>query len=85
MWSVTYTAEALKTLSAMDRTIARRIRAKILGLARDPTARNNNVKKPIGVEGYRLRVGDWRAVYTLQHRVLTVVVVRIGHRSEVYE
>jgi mRNA interferase RelE/StbE len=38
-----------------------------------------------GVEGYRLRVGDWRAVYTLRRQVLTVVVVRIGHRSEVYE
>ncbi len=85
MWSVTYTAEALKALSAMDRTIARRIRTKILGLARDPAARNNNVKKLIGTEGYRLRVGDWRAIYTLQQRVLTVVMVRIGHRSEVYE
>jgi len=38
-----------------------------------------------GVEGYRLRVGDWRAVYTLRRQVLTVVVVRIGHRSDVYE
>ena len=56
-----------------------------MDLARDPRAPNNNVKKLTGVEGYRLRVGDWRVVYTLRQQVLTVVVVRVGHRSEVYE
>jgi mRNA interferase RelE/StbE len=85
MWSVAYTADAFKALTRMDRMIGKRIRAKILALAQDPTAPNNNVKKLGGVAGYRLRVGDWRVVYTLEHRVLTVVVVRIGHRREVYE
>jgi mRNA interferase RelE/StbE len=69
----------------MDATLAKRVRAKIVALARDPRAPNNNVKKLTGVPGYRLRVGDWRVIYTLRQEVLTVVVVRIGHRSEVYE
>ena len=85
MWSVTYSTDAFKILSSMDRTVAKRIRAKVLALARNPTAPNNNVKKLVGVEGYRLRVGDWRAIYTLQHRTLSVIVVRVGHRSEVYK
>ena len=80
-----YVEHYLKALSRMDRAVARRIRSKILGLARDPLAPNNNVKKLVGVEGYRLRVGDWRVVYVLERKVLTVVVVRIGHRSEVYK
>ena len=84
MWSVAYTADAIRTLSRMDRAVARRLRSKILALARDPKAPNNNVRKLAGVAGYRLRVGDWRVIYTLRHEVLTVVVVRIGHRSEVY-
>jgi mRNA interferase RelE/StbE len=83
MWSVTHTADAVKVLSGMGSAVARRIRAKILDLARDPIARNNNVKKLTGIEGYRLRVGDWRVIYTLKRQVLTVVVIRIGHRSEV--
>jgi mRNA interferase RelE/StbE len=33
---------------------------------------------------YRLRVGDWRVVYALRHDVLTVLVLRVGHRREVY-
>lgn len=85
MWSVAYTADAIRTLKRMDRTVARRLRSKILALARDPKAPNNNVKKLTGIAGYRLRVGDWRVIYTLEHEVLTVIVVRIGHRSEVYE
>ena len=84
MWSVEYTAEAIKALSRMDRALAQRIRSKILALARDPMAPNNNVKKLVGVAGYRLRIGDWRVVYTLERSVLTVIVVRVAHRGEVY-
>lgn len=83
MWSVSYSAEALKTLTRMDRTTAKRPRAKILALARNPLAPDNNVKKLTGIEGYRLRVGDWRIIYALKHEVLTVVVVRVGHRKEI--
>ena len=85
MWSVTYTADAIRALSRMDPRIAKRIRSKILALARDPTAPNNNLKKLAGVDGYRLRVGDWRVIYTLRHQEMTVVVIKVGHRSEVYE
>ena len=85
MWAVTYATDALKALTGMDRVVAKRIRSEILALAADPAAQNNNVKKLTGVEGYRLRVGDWPVVYTLRHQILTVVVVRVGHRSEVYE
>jgi mRNA interferase RelE/StbE len=33
---------------------------------------------------YRLRVGDYRVLYEVRARVLLVLVVKIGHRSEVY-
>jgi mRNA interferase RelE/StbE len=77
--------DAIKALAGMDRTIARRIRAKILALAQDPRIPNNNVKKLTGIEGCRLRVGDWRVVCTLKHEILTVIVIRGGHRREIYE
>jgi len=85
MWSVSYTADAIRTLTGMNPVMARRIRTKILALAQDPKAPNNNVKKLAGIEGYRLRVGDWRVVYSLKQQQLTVIVIRVGHRSEVYE
>ena len=85
MWSVTYTPDALRTLRLMDPVIAKRIRSKMLALARDPKAQNNNVKKLTGVEGYRLRIGDWRVIYVLHQQMVTVIVISVGHRSEVYE
>jgi mRNA interferase RelE/StbE len=69
----------------MDPAVAKRIRAKILALAQNPIASNNNVKKLTGVEGYRLRIGDWRVIYNLKRQILTVVVIRIGHRREIYQ
>jgi len=84
MWTVVYTADAIKTLSRLDSVAAKRIRTKIVALARNLLAPNNNVKRLTGMEGYRLRVGDWRVVYTLKHETVTVIIVRIGHRSEVY-
>jgi len=68
-----------------DQTVATRIRSKIINLALHPAAPNNSVKKLTGVEGYRLRIGDWRVIYTLKHKTLTVIVLHVGHRSEVYK
>lgn len=84
MWSLTYTSQALHVLSRMDPVVAKRIRSKLLALALDPMAPNNNVTRLSGIMAYRLRVGDWRVLYTLKHQTLTVVVVKIGHRREVY-
>lgn len=42
--------------------------------------------KLAGQDGlYRVRVGDYRIVYQLRDEVLLVVIVRVGHRREVYE
>jgi mRNA interferase RelE/StbE len=38
-----------------------------------------------GRPGFRVRVGDYRILYTVDHDVLLVVVVSLGHRREVYE
>lgn len=46
---------------------------------------NSKVEKLTGIEGYRLRVGDWRVVSTLRQEILTVIVIEVGHRREVYE
>jgi mRNA interferase RelE/StbE len=61
------------------------IGSKIDAIAVDPYATNNNVKKLKGSDDYRLRVGDWRIIYTLQDATLVVVVVRIAPRGGVYD
>jgi mRNA interferase RelE/StbE len=62
----------------------KRIDERILALASNP--RPSGVKALQGQKGtyYRLRVGDYRIVYQVQDKALIVLVVKIGHRREVY-
>jgi mRNA interferase RelE/StbE len=38
-----------------------------------------------GRDAYRLRVGDYRIIYTLDNEVLLIVVVTLGHRRDIYD
>jgi len=53
------------------------------GLAKEP--RPKGVNRLTGAADlYRIRVGDYRVVYQIQDNRLIVLVVRIGHRKDVY-
>ena len=54
-----------------------------MSLAENP--RPEGMEKLTGRENrYRLRVGDYRIVYSIADEALIVMVIRIGHRREVY-
>jgi mRNA interferase RelE/StbE len=75
---------AQKTLRRIDRSTAKRIRSKVRLLASDPAALANNVKVLKGGEGLmRLRVGDWRVIYT--ESLVVLVVVKVAPRGSAYE
>jgi mRNA interferase RelE/StbE len=74
---IEYSREAAKALARMDRSMSKRIRAKIGLLANNPAALAANVKALKGGAGLlRLRVGDWRVIYMEDLVVLRVVKVR---------
>ena len=83
MWAIRYEREAERAIDGLDPQVRRRVLLAIGSLARDPRS-TPGVKAMRGGDTYRLRVGDWRVIYTLQDAVLLVVVVQIGHRREVY-
>jgi mRNA interferase RelE/StbE len=60
-----------------------RILSKIESLQDNP--RPIGSEKLTGQERYRLRQGRYRIVYSIQDNELTVWVVRVGHRKEIYE
>lgn len=67
----------------LSRDLQQRISPKINALAENP--RPQGVEKMAGEENqYRIRVGDYRIIYEIQDKVLLVLVIRIGHRREVY-
>lgn len=74
---------AVRALRRLDPPVARRVRGAIELLAVDPRP---PAARPLrGRDGYRVRVGDYRIIYSIQDDVLRVVVVTLGHRRDVYE
>ncbi len=75
---------AAKTLGKMDPTIRRRILRRLEALGAEP--RPADVKRLQGrSDQWRIRVGDWRIIYRIEDERLLILVVRIGHRSSVYD
>lgn len=82
-WRIEFEPAARRELRGLDRPVQERILKSLAEIAADPRAAPN-VKALRGQPGYRLRVGDWRVIYTLQDDVLKVLVIRIAHRREAY-
>jgi mRNA interferase RelE/StbE len=74
---------AAKELAAIPGRDRDRIIGRIRSLADDP--RPPGSLKLSGEEKYRVRQGDYRILYEIEDNVLVVVVVRIGHRRDVYD
>lgn len=73
---------ALRALKKVDRQDQPRIRGAIALLAAEPRPPGAKVLR--GRDALRIRVGDYRIIYTVQDNRLLVVVVTLGHRREVY-
>lgn len=76
------TSKAQKELDKIDDKTALRISQKIYQLESDPFGPNS--QKLGGGKGYRIRVGDYRVVYTVDKATKTVIIIRIRHRRDVY-
>ncbi len=83
---MTYTVSILrsaeKSLASIPRVVQDRIIAAIRRLAVSP--RPPGVKKLAGREAWRIRVGDYRVIYEIGDANLTILIVAIGHRREIY-
>lgn len=73
---------AAKELEAISKRDLIKIVERIQSLADEP--RPPGVEKLSAQERYRIRQGDYRIVYSIEDDVLTVCVVKVGHRREVY-
>ena len=74
---------AARALRKVDPQVRPRIQGAIALLAQDP--RPPAARALRGGPGYRLRVGDYRIIYTVLDDVLLVIVVALGPRRDVYE
>jgi mRNA interferase RelE/StbE len=85
MYRIEYQQQAIKALLKMPRNNSRLLKEMIEHLAKSPYAPNNNVKRLEGMNGYRLRVGDFRVLYEIIDDRLVIVVVKIKPRGDAYK
>lgn len=71
-----------KDLIKIPKTDLRKIPKKISSLSEQPCP--HGCEKLPGQERYRLRQGRYRIVYSIQENELTVWIVKIGHRKDIY-
>ncbi len=71
-----------KDLIAIPKKDLQKILRRIESLAGNPRPQGH--EKLTGQERYRIRQGHYRIVYSIQDKELTVWVVRVGHRKQVY-
>ena len=82
-YRIEFTGAAKRQFDKLPASVQRRLAEAVDHLSEDP--RPDGVKKLSGKEGlYRVRSGDYRIVYRIEDNRLLVLVVKIGHRREVY-
>jgi mRNA interferase RelE/StbE len=84
-YSLEFTESARDDLKRIDRTTARRILKKLEWLAENAAGLEHIALRGEWGGHFKLRVGDYRVIYRLDHGVLLIVVIQIGHRREVYD
>lgn len=85
-WTIEYALSVRKTVRKMDRSTRDRIRSFLeqrVASLKDPRELGSPLKGDLS-DFWRYRVGDYRVICELHDDTLTVLVVRIGHRGEVY-
>ncbi len=84
VYEITFAASAKREFRDLSPDVIDRIRPKVRELANDP--RPPGCKKLHGhKDRWRIRIGDYRIVYSIDDANKTVDVTRIAHRREVYD
>jgi len=82
-YSVIITASAEKQLARLPKTDKIRVARAIAGLAVAPRPGGCRKLKGLG-DVYRIRVRMYRVIYSIEDRRVLVVVLKVGHRKDVY-
>ncbi len=83
IYKVVVERQVIKQLSKIPKPAYTALTEALRHLATNP--RPNGYIKLKGRPGFRIRVGDYRIIYNIEDDVLTVMVVLIGHRKDVYD
>ncbi len=83
VYTLNFNKQAFKHLENISEPYYSSVKKAITNLSKNP--RPHGYKKLKGRDGYRIRTGDYRIIYTIFDKIVTVEVIAIGHRKDIYE
>jgi len=83
LYKIEWKSSAVRELRKLEKTIIAKILTEVEQLAHNPHPPGRK-KLRSSQASYRLQVGDFRIVYKIIPAILTIEIIRVGHRREVY-
>jgi mRNA interferase RelE/StbE len=86
-WKIEIVPSAIKELGKFDRQVAKRILKflhKRVASLKDPRSIGDALKGSKFGEFWRYRVGDYRIITKIEDNILLIIVLRVGHRKQIY-
>jgi len=82
-YGIKFLPSAIKELASLPAKVQKRFATRIDLLSKNPFPAD---AKPLkgSEDTYRLRVGDYRAIYQVRKKEILVLVIKIGHRKDIY-
>ena len=85
VYEVVFKKSAAKEFQALPQKIQQKILEAVHLLSLNPYSELLQIKKLKGVASlYRVRIADYRMIYSIENNLLKIIVVRVAHRKEVY-
>jgi mRNA interferase RelE/StbE len=81
MYNLEWKEYALQNLKNLEESTAKRIIKKVEELSENPFSKD--IKKLKGIDGFRLRVGDYRVIFSVEKS--TIQILKVGHRKNIYD
>lgn len=83
MYELIYSPGALKALEKLDKIVQERIVSALERLRIRP--QSYDVRRLVDMPGYRFRVGDYRVIFDIDKSESKILVLKVGHRKNVYD
>ena len=81
MYNIEWKEHTVKNIENLESSIAKRILKKVEELAENPFSKD--IKKLKGSNDFRLRVGDYRIIFSIEKK--TIQILKVGHRKNIYD
>jgi mRNA interferase RelE/StbE len=83
MYELIYSEKALKFLEKLEKQDKERILIALERLRIRPES--CDIKKLVGMSGFRFRVGDYRIIFDMNKNELLILILTVGHRKNIYD